>query len=150
MSALGYWSAKEDEETTVEEEEDTLDRIFDTCYDDLIEACKEGKVSDDNAIIGAVLSLMERIIPKLLDAYKKDEREYASRCLAFASALRVTTAVCMPWDKFMALMLDPEMARLDKAVDYIAEHGKSEASMEELMTIFKNLKTDKRRPDIYG
>ena len=149
MSALAYWSFG-DEEAITEEEEDILDRIFDTCYDNLIEACKEGKVSDDNAIIGAVLSLMERVVPRILDAYKKDEREYESRCLAFASALRVTTAACMPFDKFMALMQDPEMARLDKTVDYIIEHGKSEASMEELVTIFKNLKGDRKRPDIYG
>src|SRR5215831_16767501 len=103
MSCLSYFKLEDNEEAIIEEEESTLDEIFERTYDDLIEACKEGKVTDDNAIIGAILSLMERVVPKLFEPYKKDPEKFESMCLGTATALRVTIGTFMPFCKFIEI-----------------------------------------------
>lgn len=131
-----------------EEEEEVLSNIFDRAYDDLLEACKEGKVTDDNAVIGAILSLMEKILPKLFEPYKSSPKEYESMCLGTATALRVTIGTFMPFSKFMEIMNRPEMSKIDAIVEQIEEKGKSETLVNGLADIFHNMKT--REPDIYG
>lgn len=165
MSALSYCESfvgdKEDKEKIdldldLEiEEEDVLDQIFERCYKDLLKACREGKVNDDDAVIASILSLMERVIPNILEVYKKDPIEYHGKCLGYATALRVTIGACMPFDNFMSLMQSPDMVKIDKCVEYIKQNGKSEAKMSELVEIFQDMKGDsnsnnKKKVDIYG
>lgn len=145
MSALRYWEDFEKNQA------ETLDNIFGKAYDDLIDACRKGKVKDDNAVIGAILSLMERVFPKILEAYKDDSEEYDSRCLATATALRVTISSFMPITKFMEIMNKPDMAVIDNIVSDMTENGFSEVREDDLVNTFKGMKPIKSKdPDIYG
>lgn len=149
MSALRYWDELEKEKG----EEEVLEDIFDGAYIELIEACKMGKVKDDNAVIGAILSLVEKVFPKILEAYKDDSDEYNSRCLATATALRVTISSFMPISKFMDIMHKPEMAAIDDIVDDMLENGHSIQKEDYLVNIFKGMKPDNSKikdPEIYG
>lgn len=147
MSALRYW-----DQDFEKNQAETLEDIFDKAYDNLIKACREGKVKDDNAVIGAILSLMERVIPKILEAYKDDPEEYDSRCLATATALRVTISSFMPIMKFMEIMNKPDMVMIDNIVNDMTENGFSEVKEDDLVNTFKGMKSkDKdKEPDIYG
>ena len=146
MSALRYWEDNQKEE---EEELDDLELIFERCHNEVIDLCKKGVVTDDNAIISQILNLMERVIPKILNSYKEDNEEYESKCLATATALRVTISTFMPIERFMDIMHTPQMKLIDKIVDDITEHGKSEAKVDDLTNIFKSLKI-KPESHIYG
>lgn len=146
MSALRYW-----DEDFEKNQAQALEDIFDKTYEDLIKACREGKVKDDNAVIGSIFSLMERILPKILNAYKDDPDEYDSRLLATATSLRVTINSFIPIKKFMEIMHKPEMEEIDRIVDNMIEHGDEEVDEDELINVFKGIKPVKStEPDIYG
>lgn len=148
MSALKYWEEQLEEKRS---EAEVLDDIFEECYDSLIEACRAGKVVDDNSVIGAILSLIERVFPKIMEAYKEDPDEYDSRCLATATALRVTIGSFMPISKFMEIMHKPEMIAIDNIVEDMVENGQSTVREDSLVNVFKGIRPDKLKdPDIYG
>jgi len=150
MSCLSYWKFEDTEEAIIDEEEKVLEDIFNRTFDDLIEACKEGKVSDDNRVIGAILSLMERVVPKLFEPYKTNPEGYESMCLGTATALRVTIGSFMPFSKFMEIMNKPEMAQIDEIVEKIEDEGKSDTLVNGLANIFKTMKKPSPTVDIYG
>lgn len=146
MSALKYW----DKDIQANEEE-LLEDIINNCYIDIVEACRTGKIHDDNAVIGSILSLMERIIPKILEVYKTDPEEYESMCLGTATALRVTIGSFIPFDKFMEMMNHPQMKDIDNIVNKMVEEGSAEVEEDQLVNIFKSIKNVKSvEPDIYG
>ena len=140
MTALRYLREEEEEPGDVSEEEGDLEQVFERCHNEVIDLCKKGVVTDDNAVISQILNLMERVIPRILNSYKEDKEEYESKCLATATALRVTISTFMPIERFMDIMHAPQMKLIDKIVDDITEHGKSEAKVDDLTNIFKSLK----------
>lgn len=112
-----------------------LDDIFNDTYNRLTEAGKQKTVTDHDAIINAVLSFIERVIPKIVSCYEGEERE--KKCKGIAASLRVMIWSIMPFNRFMEYMEKDEMKILDIIVKDIEDKGEANIDPEKLDGLFK-------------
>ncbi len=127
------------------EQRKALDEIFDSTYERLTTASKEGKITDHDAIISAVLTFMERVIPKILACYRGDAHENKLR--GVASSLRIMIWSIMPFDKFQEYMARDEMKILDIMANEFQTKGEVDINNDVLQGLFKN---DDVPKNIYG
>jgi hypothetical protein len=92
-------------------------------------------VTDLDEIVKAVLTFVERVVPKVLACYKGEEHEL--RAKAIAMYLRVTISAIMPFDKFMRLMELEEMKAIDHLVEIVIDADKLDIEPNSFEALFK-------------
>lgn len=121
-------------------------QIYDRAVEELIKANNEHKLDHDGAISFSLV-FVEKILPKILNAYKDDAIAYEAKRRWIATSLRIVISAVMPFDKFMEYMNTKEMKSIDVIVKALEEGGAFNFDDSRLDDLFK---PPGPAPNIYG
>lgn len=121
----------------------TLNGISDKTFDALIKANDENILQKDD-LINFVLTMVERIVPKILKSYKGEAFE--RKRLGIAISLRVIISSIMPYEKFQEYMSMKEMHGVDELIKMVETKGEAESETDAIDSLFKRDDTPR---DIY-